>query len=84
MCATIEKHGIGSLTSIHMKITMIFISSYTTWCPIGVWMCKEVIIASIETSVGIGGGRDGEAKQKLGNSSAFIAQSILMIKKRTL
>jgi hypothetical protein len=47
-----------------------------------VW--KEVTIASIETNVGAGGGREGDVRQKLWNNSAFIAQSTLMIKKRTL
>ncbi len=47
-------------------------------------MWKEVIIACIETSVGTSGGREGKVRQKLGNNSAFIAQSNLMIKKRTL
>jgi hypothetical protein len=47
-----------------------------------VW--KEVTIASIEMSVGVGGCREGEARQKFGNSSSFVAQSTLMIKKRTL
>jgi hypothetical protein len=46
-----------------------------------VW--KEVIVASIETSVGAGGCKE-EAKQNLGNSNAFVAQSTLMIKKKTL
>jgi hypothetical protein len=81
----LKKHGIGNLTSIHMKIIMIFISSYTTWWPIGVWSVEEVILASIETNASVGGCREGKAKWKqVGNSSALVAQSTLMIKKRTL
>jgi hypothetical protein len=47
-----------------------------------VW--KEVMIASIEMSASVGGCREGKARRKLGNNSAFIAQSISTIKKRTL
>jgi len=35
-------------------------------------------------SVGIGGCREGEARRKLGNNSALVAQNISMIKKKTL
>jgi hypothetical protein len=42
-------------------------------------MWKEIIVTSIETSVGVSGCREGEAKQKLGNSNALVAQSTLMI-----
>jgi hypothetical protein len=47
-------------------------------------MWKEVIVATIEIGVGIGGFGEGEAKQKLGNNSTLVTQSISMIKKRTL
>jgi hypothetical protein len=47
-------------------------------------MWKEVAIALIEMNVSTGGCKKGEAKPKLGNNSAFVAQSTLMIKKRTL
>ncbi len=48
-------------------------------------MWKEVIVASIETSASIGKCREGEAKRKqVGNSSALVGQSTLMMKKRTL
>jgi hypothetical protein len=47
-------------------------------------MWKEVTIASIETNAGVGGCREGEAKWKLGNNNALVAQSTLMIMKRTL
>jgi hypothetical protein len=33
---------------------------------------------------GIGGFREGEARQKLGNNNALVAQSTSMIKKKTL
>jgi hypothetical protein len=42
----------------------------------------KVIIEAIETSAGISGFGKGEARQKLGNSIALVAQSILMIKKK--
>jgi len=45
-----------------------------------VW--KEFTVASIETSVNTSGCREGETKQKLGSSSALVAQSTLMIKKK--
>jgi hypothetical protein len=47
-------------------------------------MWKEVTVASIETSVDADGCIEGKAKWKLGNSNALVAQSTLMIKKRTL
>jgi hypothetical protein len=47
-----------------------------------VW--KEFIVVAIETSVGIGGFGEGETRQKLSNSSALVAQSTSMIKKKTL
>jgi len=48
-----------------------------------VW--KEVIVASIETNASVHGYKEGEAEWKqVGNSSALVAQSTLMIKKRTL
>jgi hypothetical protein len=47
-------------------------------------MWKEVTIASIEMSASVGGCREGEARWKLGNSSALVAQSTLMIKKKSL
>jgi hypothetical protein len=64
-----------------MKIIMIFISSYTIWWPIGVWSVEG---GQIRTSASASGCREGEVRWKLGNSSAFIAQSISMIKKKTL
>jgi hypothetical protein len=45
-------------------------------------MWKEVTVASIEMSASTGGCRE-EARRKLGNSNALVAQSISMIKKRT-
>jgi hypothetical protein len=45
-----------------------------------VW--KEVTIESIETSAGVGGCRKGNTRWKLSNSSAFVAQSTSMIKKK--
>jgi hypothetical protein len=47
-------------------------------------MWKEVIVASIEMSVGVGGCKKGEVRQKLRNNNAFVAQSTSMIKKKTL
>ncbi len=47
-------------------------------------MWKEVVVASIEINASVGGCREGEFRQKFRNSSALVAQSILMIKKRTL
>jgi hypothetical protein len=47
-------------------------------------MCKEVITITIETSVSVGGCKEGEVRQKLGNSSALVTQSISMIKKKEL
>jgi len=44
----------------------------------------EVIVASIEMSAGASGCKEREARYELHNSSALVAQSILMIKKRTL
>ncbi len=45
-------------------------------------MWKEVVVASIEMSVG--GCKKREAKQKFDNNSALVAQSTLMIKENTL
>ncbi len=47
-------------------------------------MWKEVIVVAIETSAGVGGFREGKAKQKLGSSNALVAQSTSMIKKIAL
>jgi hypothetical protein len=44
----------------------------------------EVTPTTIETNASTGEYREGEIKQKPGNSSALVAQSTLMIKKRTL
>ncbi len=44
----------------------------------GLW--KEVTIAAIEMGACTGGFEEGEAKQKLNNSSASMAQSTLVIK----
>ncbi len=43
----------------------------------GVW--KEVIAVTIEMGVSVGGFGEGETRWKLGNSSALVAQSTLMI-----
>jgi len=47
-----------------------------------VW--KVVTIACIEMNVSASGCKEGEVRQKLGNSNALVAQSTSMIKKRTL
>jgi hypothetical protein len=47
-----------------------------------VW--KEVTVASIEMSASTSRCKEEEARWKLGNSSALVAQSISMIKKITL
>ncbi len=47
-------------------------------------MWQEVTIASIEMNAGVGRCKEGEARWKLGNNNVFVAQSTLMIKKRTL
>jgi hypothetical protein len=47
-----------------------------------VW--KEVIATNIKMGVGAGGFGEGKARRKLGNNSPLVAQSTLMIKKRTL
>ncbi len=45
----------------------------------GVW--REVTIIAIEMSVGASGCKEGKSRWKLGNSSALVAQSTLIIKK---
>jgi len=47
-------------------------------------MWKKVGVASMEMNVGTCGCREGEARQKLHNSNALVAQNTLMIKKKTL
>jgi hypothetical protein len=47
-----------------------------------VW--KEVTTTTIEMNAGIGRCREGEVRWKLGNNSALAAQSISMVKKKTL
>jgi hypothetical protein len=40
---------------------------------------EKFIVASIETSASVGGCKEGEVRWKLGNNSALVAQSTLMI-----
>jgi hypothetical protein len=47
-------------------------------------MWNKVTIIAIETSVGVGGFKEGETRRKLGHIIALVAQNTLMIKKRTL
>jgi len=43
---------------------------------------EKVTTTTIETCVSNGGFGEGKVRQKLGNSSALVTQSILMIKKK--
>ncbi len=79
----LKKHGIGSITSIHIKKWFsLVVTPFGGHQEYGLW--KEVTVAAIEMGVGTSGFEKGEARRKLSNNSALVAQSTLVIKKITL